>query len=460
MKGRMRPSAIALAVLLALSGLAAFTGRLASAQSAPEEIDPLTVGSAGAAARSRRAVRVTAGGIAIGVGREPGIGPEGVTPRPKPSRTPSLLEATPRGTPIALGVDTVLEEAMRNGEDLILNRQYDEALVLFESIDASHPASALGPLGKMLVYQSQMLENGDFAFDKEYEAVAKITGARVAASLSAAGDDVWDRMLAGGYYGVRGMHAMRKKSYLKSVDDGWEALSYLKWIKKKEPYLADTDLGLGAYDYWRSVITKSVSWLPFFPDKRKSGIAAIERSFVDAQYTRPVSQLILVYVYIDEKRFGEAIELAEDMAARYPRNTLVRVQLGRAYSRKARYADAIKILHEVETLQPDNKVVGYYLGANYLYQGRDLDTSEAYLRKFITDAPGTEWRGWGYERLGDLFMKRQKPETAIEYWKKAQRDNPDDEQIPKKIERARKWKPRVTPVPTATPAASPIASPS
>lgn len=448
----MNRPALALAALLGLSALSPLAERIAVAQTAEESPAPLGVGTDGNPARARRAVKMTSDRLDIGIGRETGAGTQGGTPRPKPSRTPSLLEATPRGTPVELGIEDVLEDAMRNGEDLILNRQYDEALALFESIDQSHPASALGPLGKMLVYQSQMLENGDFAFDKEYEAAAKTTGVRVSSSLSKTGDEVWDRMLAGGYYGVRGMHAMRKKSYLKSVDDGWEALSYLKWIKKKEPYLADTDLGLGAYDYWRSVITKSVSWLPFFPDKRKAGIVAIERSFVDAQYTRPVAQLILVYVYIDEKRFTEAIDLAKDMAERYPQNTLVRVQLGRAYSRKSRYADAIKVLHEVETLQPDNKVVGYYLGANYLYQGRDLDTAETYLRKFIADAPGTEWRGWGYERLGDLFMKRQKPQTAIEYWKKAQRDNPDDAQIPKKIERARKFKPRPTPSPRPSPA--------
>lgn len=360
------------------------------------------------------------------------------TPMPGPSKTPNLLEQAPAGTPVPLGVDAVLEDAVRRGEDLILNREYEDALAFFQGIEASHPDSGLGALGKVLVYQAKMLENGDFAEEKAFEQAAEEAGKKLARALKDPGQDVWDRMLAGGFYGVRGMHAMRKKRYFSAIDDGWEALSLMKWIKKNEPGLADTDLGLGAYDYYRSMMTRSVSWLPFFPDKRKPGIQAMERALVDAQYVRPIVQLVLVYTYIDESRYDDAITLATDLAAKYPRNTLVRVQLGRAYSRRGKYARAIEVFREVESLQPDNKVVGYYLGANLVYQGKDLDTAETYLRAFIADPPGTDWRGWAYERLGDLYQKRQKPEIALVYWKRAQRDNPDDDSLKRKIDRARK----------------------
>ena len=256
---------------------------------------------------------------------------------------------------------------------------------------------------------------------------------------------------------------MRQKKYLKAVDDGWTALTAIKWLKKHEPMLADADVGVGAYDYWRSVITKNVSWIPFFPDKRKEGIAAMENGMVDAQYTRPVAQLVLIFVYIDERRYDDAITFAQDLADRYPQNTLARVQLGRALSRKHRYSESIAVFEEVVRLQPDNKVADYYLGANYLYQGKDLDKAEAHLRKFIEHAPGRDWRGWAYERLGDLYSKRRKPEAAIVYWKKALRDNPEDKSIEKKIANARKRiqasqsapAPTVTPTPGAGPGTLP-----
>lgn len=357
---------------------------------------------------------------------------------PKATKTPNLLEQTPTGTPVPLGVDVVLEEAVRTGEDLILDRRYDEAIAFFEDLEKTQPDSGLGTLGKVLVYQSQMLENGDFSKEKEYESAAKDAAKKLEKALKDPGQEVWDRMLVGGFYGVRGIHAMRKKRYFSAIDDGWEALSLMKWIKKKEPDFADTDLGLGAYDYFRSAMTRSVSWLPFFPDKRKQGIKAMERALVEAQYVRPIVQLVLVYAYIDERRYEDAITLASDLADRYPNNTLVRVQLGRAYSRKGRYAKSLEVFREVEKLQPDNKIVGYYLGANLVYEGKDLDTAETYLRAFIADPPSDEWRGWAYERLGDLYHKRKKTDIAMVYWKKAQRDNSNDESVKKKLDRAKK----------------------
>ncbi|HVO31401.1 MAG TPA: tetratricopeptide repeat protein [bacterium] len=367
---------------------------------------------------------------------------------PVASKTPSLLEATPHGTPLDLHVDPDLESAMRTGEDMILDRRYDEALALFRATADGHKDSALGPLGQMLVWQSQMLENGDFAHRDEYDAAVKETGTRIDAVKS---PGTWDLMLAGGYNGVRAMHAMREKHYLRAVDDGWSALSGMKSLKKKEPDLADSDVGLGTYDYWRSVITRNVKWIPFFSDKRRQGIQEIERAFVDAQYTRPIAQLVLVFIYIDEHRYDDAIALGEDMAAKYPHNTLVRVQVGRAYSRKGRYDDAVKIYEKVLELQPDNKVAHYFLGANLVYGGKDLDRAETLLTKFVADPPGNDWRGWGNERLGDLWMKRGDPDRAVEFWKKSQKDVDDEEGVKEKIAHAHDRK--ATPQPTLTPVA-------
>lgn len=384
------------------------------------------------------------------------------TPKPTPTKTPNLLEATPHGTPISLGVDAVLEDAVRKGQDLILNREYDEALAFFTDLEKTKPDSGLGTLGKVLVYQARMLENGDFADEKEFDAEAKSASAKLEKALKDPGDEIWDRMLIGGFYGVRGMHAMRKKKYWSAIDDGWEALSLMKWVKKKEPDFADTNLGLGAYDYYRSQMTQNVSWLPFFADRRKQGLAAMERALVDAQYVRSIVQMVLVYTYIDEKRYDDAITLGEDLAAKYPKNTLARVQIGRAWSRKGKYKKAIEVFRDVEVLQPDNKVVGYYLGANLMYDGKNLDEAETYLRTFIANPPGTDWRGWAYERLGDLYQKRRKPEIALFYWKKASRDNPDDDTVKDKIERAKKkgvvaaTKEPPAPAPVTTPEGPPL----
>jgi hypothetical protein len=42
-------------------------------------------------------------------------------------------------------------------------------------------------------------------------------------------------MLAGGFYSIRGLHAMRKKKYLAALNDGWDGLSMMKQLKKELP---------------------------------------------------------------------------------------------------------------------------------------------------------------------------------------------------------------------------------
>lgn len=364
-------------------------------------------------------------------------------------KTPSLVEATPVGTPVDLHVDDELEAAIRKGEDLILDRRYDEALDFFKALSSSHRDDALGPIGQMLVWQAQMLENNDFAHRKEYDAAAKEAQKRLDAT-PAASQGSWELMLEGGFYGVKAMHAMRDKSYLGAIDNGWTALSDMKSLRAKEPALADSGVGLGAYDYWRSVVTRNVKWLPFFSDKRKAGISEMETAFVSAQYTRPIAELLLVYVYIDEHRLEDAIHLAEDLGTKYPRNTLVRIQLGRAYSRQGRYLDAVAIYEKVLELQPDNRTAPYFLAANLVYANKDLDRAETILTKFVADPPADDWRGWGNERLGDLWMKRGDPKRAVSFWKKALQDNEDDAGVKHKIAHANDPKPAPRPRPSGS----------
>ena len=366
--------------------------------------------------------------------------------------TPSLVSATPHGTPIDLKIDPELENAIRNGEDLILNREYDQALALFTGVGQAHPDSPVGPVGEMMVWQSQMLENGDFGHSTEYEAATREAGKRISAVKSGG---AWEKMLEGGYYGVKAMHAMRGKHYLRAINDGWSALSNMKSLKKDQPGLADSEVGLGAYDYWRSVITHNARWLPFFTDRRKQGIAELERAFVDGQYVRRVAELVLLYIYIDEKSYDAAVSLGEDMADHYPHNTDVRIQLGRAYSRQTRYAEAIAIDRKVLELQPDNKSVPYYLGANLMYEGKHLDEAEKILTDFVEKAPGTDWRGWGNERLGDLWMKRGDPDQAVAFWKKSLKDVPDEEGVKSKIAHAHDPVPTLTATPGKGPGSLP-----
>ena len=64
-----------------------------------------------------------------------------------------------------LQMDVEFVHACRHAVDLVYQRKYPEAKAAFEAAQQKFPGSALGPIGKVLVYQALMLENLDFSFE-------------------------------------------------------------------------------------------------------------------------------------------------------------------------------------------------------------------------------------------------------------------------------------------------------
>lgn len=347
-----------------------------------------------------------------------------------------LPEVIPASMPDGVDVPDQLQIYLRDGRDAILNRHYEEAEEIFTNASEEFPKSPVGPMGLMVLHQSVMLENFDFSREEEFMRAGKIAKKRVDATLEERGNDAWDYLIAGAYHGVMGVHELRRHKYVGSLGSGWDAIRSLKASEAETEELRDIDLGLGAYDYFRSVIKRQAPWVPFFPDRRAQGIARMVRTRNEGEFTRPIAQIALIFTFIDERRNREAIDECKDLLDRYPDNIIARVALGRAYSRSGKYKKAIAEFEEVKRRHPDNRVVHYYLGSNRLYQGKDLDQAEADLIQFLEDPPTEQWKGWAYERMGDIYKKRKDMKAAVHYWKKAKKINPGDKSVKRKLARA------------------------
>ena len=65
-----------------------------------------------------------------------------------------------------LGVSRGEFAATQEGMDLIYQRRYQDALHHFERMGFEFPASPVGPIGRALVYQSEMFEDYNFDHDR------------------------------------------------------------------------------------------------------------------------------------------------------------------------------------------------------------------------------------------------------------------------------------------------------
>ncbi len=349
-------------------------------------------------------------------------GPTPAIPPPTPSHAASPLH-------------NLLAAHWGPGRDAVLDRRYEEAEEIFDQATREAPESPLGPLGNMLRVSAQMLEAEDFRYDREFKTYAKVARSRLQPALAQPGDEAWDHVLAGAFYGLRGMHALRKKNYVFSVRKGLAAVRHLEQAERKGAAPADIQLGLGAYTYFRARLRTVIPWSGT-PDGRERGVALITHAKEQGELVAPIAHLALLTVLLDERKPRHSAVLARDFIEAYPGNVMARIQLARGLTRLARSAEAVRHLEDAHALAPDNPLVPYYLGHAVYRSGTQLGRAQAHLEHFVARAPTDAWRAAGLERLGDVHLRQRDADAALRAWAQAQTIR-SKRRVAAKIQRAR-----------------------
>ncbi len=81
----------------------------------------------------------------------------------------------------------------------------------------------------------------------------------------------------------------------------------------------DINFGIGTYDYWRSALMKMLWWMPGVEDKREIGIEKLKGVIKNGVYSKAAAGCVLIDVYMNEKRYEDALNIAADMGKRYPK---------------------------------------------------------------------------------------------------------------------------------------------
>ena len=80
--------------------------------------------------------------------------------------------------------------------------------------------------------------------------------------------------------------------------------------KKLAPEFPDLKLGDGLFNYWRTVISRSVKGLPDFKDKRKLGIEQMEYVQDNGIFLGPAATFALTYTWLEEGALKRATQSA------------------------------------------------------------------------------------------------------------------------------------------------------
>lgn len=327
------------------------------------------------------------------------------------------------GSPVSSAASDPLTTDALRGEALIFARRYDEALVLFQKLAAEYPDSPTGTFGELSVWQTRMFENYDYRFAPQYEETLKRHKPVVDAVMAMRDPPDWDLFVCGASLGMQGFYLVRKDHWLKALGAADRAMGALRKLRWRNPQFVDADLGLGLYEYWRSVFTRQIKLLPFFRDNRAAGIAKVERVAREGQYARDMAQSNLSFLYAEEKRYPEAIAALAPLLQRFPDNIVLRMQRGQVYLAMKDYAKAEAEFRRILAIDQGVTKAEFYLGlslvkrgqvpsdAQYTAIGRDLtpfDAARQALTNFLTTHPEPEWAAAAHKWLDRIATQRGK----------------------------------------------------
>jgi len=204
------------------------------------------------------------------------------------------------------------------GIELGINQDYDKALAIFEDQQAQNPGDPAPHLYKAGIYQTMMM---DFEsdhwrenFNQEINSLTLLCDSLL--RLNAQDNRVLYFKAAGLSYAS--FQLAHEKKYLTSIRTAITAINNLEKVLERDSSYCDALLAIGAYQYWRSYLTRHFAWLPFFSDQRAQGIHLLEKVYHQSTYSKWAAMSNLGWIYIQEKQFKKAVRCAENGLLKFP----------------------------------------------------------------------------------------------------------------------------------------------
>lgn len=341
--------------------------------------------------------------------------------------------------PIPNGANEEILQIAQKGQVFIFNRQYEEAKNLFQQVKKKYPQSPMASFGMMMLYNSIMFEDYNFSLQDKFE-IESLKNKKIVSKIHQDKNaSAWDLFLCGGSSGLRGFYYMRRDEVFAALGEAKIARECLERSLKKDPSFIDAKLGLGMYDYWRSVFTNRIKILPFFKDRRKEGIKQILEVAQKGMATQELAQVALIFVYMQDKNSSEGLELSRNFLKKYPSNIIVKIHEGRFLIYQRKLLEAIRVFDEIQKTHPQNPMSYFYKGNINQSLGKYSDAKNQYI-KYLETKPSPAWQAYTRYRLGLIELHQKNNMEAWSHFKKGHNIYPAYKPNLKMILRLRKEK--------------------
>jgi tetratricopeptide (TPR) repeat protein len=240
-------------------------------------------------------------------------------------------------------------------------------------------------------------------------------------------------------HGLRANYAfLVEKAWVDSLREAMAARKFTEQILDINPNFIDAQLILGLDDYIVGCLPfhmRALGFVAGFRGDKDEGIRKLEEVATAGILNRYDAEIVLAVIYRRERNPKKAIPLLKDLAARFPRNYLLRFEQVEMYSDLGDKNSALRVLGEIEDLRR-NGAPGYrnltpekirYLRANLLFWYGDLDAALGDLKQVTQRAAvldlGTAVLAW--LRLGQVYDLKGNHKQAVEAYRETMKTAPE-----------------------------------
>ncbi|HKB84545.1 MAG TPA: tetratricopeptide repeat protein [Ignavibacteriaceae bacterium] len=224
-----------------------------------------------------------------------------------------------------------VDSTLKSGISQIILQNYPAAENIFRKLNLDYPGL---PLGKIYLAAVKIAKSYDYGGEYDAAFIDSLLGLALKQShllIKSDSDNPWNKYFLSLSEGYLAYFKALNGEWLNSLSAGADALEDFSELASNDNNFYDAYIAIGTYKYWKSRKTEFLEWVPGYDDEKDDGILLLEKSIDHPSYNTYLAINSLIWIYIDQKKFSKAAELAENALKKYPGSRFFQWGLARAY---------------------------------------------------------------------------------------------------------------------------------
>lgn len=230
--------------------------------------------------------------------------------------------------------DARVDSLLRTGIKHIVNQDYNSAEKIFIKLNKEYSHI---PFGKIYLAANKIAEAYDYAedFDETY-ILNNLESAKEQSQKLVELDEanIWYRYFYALSEGYISYFEAIEGSWFSALSTGINSISEFEEILVEDENFFEAYIAIGTFEYWKSRKLEFMDWLPFASDTKNIGIDRLIVAIDSSSYNSHLAIISLIWIYIDQKKYEEAIKVSEKALSEFPQSRTFKWGLARAYEEK------------------------------------------------------------------------------------------------------------------------------